>query len=142
MRIFVTGGAGYIGSVCSELLMDEGHEVTIFDNLIEGHRRALDSRAQFIQGDLADRSKIGAALADYRIFDESLVNLINVGERSGRLADMLKSAAHLAEQKGRDRIKRLMAMLEPVSILVIGCMIGVIVISLFTAITSINNVPL
>jgi len=55
---------------------------------------------------------------------------------------MLKSAAHLAEQKGRDRIKRLMALLEPVSILVIGCMIGVIVISLFTAITSINNVQL
>ena len=40
MRIFVTGGAGYIGSVCSELLLNEGHEVAIFDNLIEGHRRA------------------------------------------------------------------------------------------------------
>src|SRR5438552_3825799 len=66
MRIFVTGGAGYIGSVCSELLMDEGHEVTIFDNLIEGHRRALDSLAQFIQGDLADRSNIGAALSGTR----------------------------------------------------------------------------
>jgi UDP-glucose 4-epimerase len=66
MRIFVTGGAGYIGSVCSELLMDEGHEVAIFDNLIEGHRRALDSRAQFIQGDLADRSQIEAALSSMR----------------------------------------------------------------------------
>jgi UDP-glucose 4-epimerase len=66
MRIFVTGGAGYIGSVCSELLMDEGHEVAIFDNLIEGHRRAVDSRAQFIQGDLADRSQIDAALSSMR----------------------------------------------------------------------------
>ena len=66
MRIFVTGGAGYIGSVCSELLIDEGHEVAIFDNLIEGHRRALDSRAQFIQGDLADRSQIAAALSSTR----------------------------------------------------------------------------
>jgi general secretion pathway protein F len=101
-------------------------------------------KAQLTQVERAVRggSGLGAALADYRIFDESLVNLINVGERSGRLADMLRSAAQLAEQKGRDRIKRLMAMLEPVSILVIGCMIGVIVISLFTAITSINNVPL
>jgi general secretion pathway protein F len=101
-------------------------------------------KAQLAQVERAVRggSGLGAALADYGIFDESLVNLINVGERSGRLADMLKSAAHLAEQKGRDRIKRLMALLEPVSILVIGCMIGVIVISLFTAITSINNVPL
>ncbi|HEY2144275.1 MAG TPA: UDP-glucose 4-epimerase GalE [Candidatus Udaeobacter sp.] len=66
MRIFVTGGAGYIGSVCSELLMDEGHEVAIFDNLIEGHRRALDSRAQFIQGDLADRNQIESALSRTR----------------------------------------------------------------------------
>jgi general secretion pathway protein F len=101
-------------------------------------------KAQLAQVERAVRggSGLGAALADYRIFDESLVNLINVGERSGRLADMLKSAAQLAEQKGRDRIKRLMALLEPVSILVIGCMIGVIVISLFTAITSINNVQL
>jgi general secretion pathway protein F len=101
-------------------------------------------KAQLAQVERAVRggSGLGAALADYQIFDESLVNLINVGERSGRLADMLKSAANLAEQKGRDRIKRLMALLEPVSILVIGCMIGVIVISLFTAITSINNVPL
>ncbi len=101
-------------------------------------------KAQLAQVERAVRggSGLGAALADYRIFDESLVNLINVGERSGRLADMLRSAASLAEQKGRDRIKRLMALLEPVSILVIGCMIGVIVISLFTAITSINNVPL
>jgi general secretion pathway protein F len=101
-------------------------------------------KAQLAQVERAVRggSGLGAALADYRIFDESLVNLINVGERSGRLPDMLKSAAQLAEQKGRDRIKRLMALLEPVSILVIGCMIGVIVISLFTAITSINNVQL
>src|SRR5215216_1893015 len=66
MRVFVTGGAGYIGSVCSELLLDEGHEVVIFDNLIEGHRGAVDSRAQFIQGDLADRRRIEEALSSTR----------------------------------------------------------------------------
>ena len=66
MKIFVTGGAGYIGSVCSELLLDEGHEVAIFDNLIEGHRRAVDSRARFIEGDLADRGQIEGALSSTR----------------------------------------------------------------------------
>ncbi len=66
MRIFLTGGAGYIGSVCSELLLNEGHEVAIFDNLSEGHRRAVDSRANFIQGDLADRLQIEAALSRTR----------------------------------------------------------------------------
>lgn len=63
MRIFVVGGAGYIGSVCAELLLDEGHEVVIFDNLTEGHRRAVDSRADFFQGELADRARIEAALS-------------------------------------------------------------------------------
>jgi UDP-glucose 4-epimerase len=66
MKILVVGGAGYIGSVCTELLVDEGHEVAVFDNLTEGHRRALDSRAQFIEGDLADRSGFEAALAGIR----------------------------------------------------------------------------
>ena len=105
----------------------------------------LDSfKARLGQVERAVRSgnALGTALEDYRIFDEALVNLVRVGERSGRLAEMLQSAAALAEQKGRDRIKRLMALLEPASILVIGGMIGAIVISLFTAIASINNVPL
>ena len=66
MKILVVGGAGYIGSVCSELLLDKGHEVAIFDNLIEGHRHAVDSRANFIRGDLADREQIGAALSSTR----------------------------------------------------------------------------
>jgi UDP-glucose 4-epimerase len=66
MRIFLTGGAGYIGSVCSELLLNEGHEVAIFDNLTEGHQRAVDSRANFIRGDLADRLQIETALSSTR----------------------------------------------------------------------------
>jgi UDP-glucose 4-epimerase len=66
MKILVVGGAGYIGSVCSELLLDEGHEVAIFDNLSEGHRRAVDSRAKFIRGQLADRAQIQAALTSTR----------------------------------------------------------------------------
>jgi UDP-glucose 4-epimerase len=62
MKIFVVGGAGYIGSICAELLLNENHEVFVFDNLSEGHRRAIDPRAQFIQGDLCDLEKITAAL--------------------------------------------------------------------------------
>src|SRR6266516_5233330 len=66
MKIFVVGGAGYIGSVCAQLLLDEGYEVAIFDNLSEGHRRAVDSRANFIRGELADRAQIEAALSRTR----------------------------------------------------------------------------
>jgi UDP-glucose 4-epimerase len=64
MHIFVTGGAGYIGSICSEHLINAGHQVTIFDNLTEGHRAAVDSRATFIQGDLANRDQILPAVAN------------------------------------------------------------------------------
>lgn len=55
MKVFVTGGAGYIGSVCVEELLNARHQVYVFDNLSEGHRQAVDPRATFIEGDLADR---------------------------------------------------------------------------------------
>ena len=57
-KVLVTGGAGYIGSVCTEYLLEKGYEVTVFDALFTGHRSAVDPRARFIQGDLADREKI------------------------------------------------------------------------------------
>jgi UDP-glucose 4-epimerase len=48
MNVFVTGGAGYIGSICAEELLNAGHAVTVYDDLTEGHRPAADSRAKFI----------------------------------------------------------------------------------------------
>jgi UDP-glucose 4-epimerase len=62
MHIFVTGGAGYIGSICSEELLNAGHQVTIFDNLSEGHLAAVDPRAAFIKGDLNNRKEIFSAV--------------------------------------------------------------------------------
>jgi UDP-glucose 4-epimerase len=66
MKILVVGGAGYIGSVCAELLLDEGHTVCVFDNLTEGHRRAVDPRAEFVEGDLAGIDGIQATLASFQ----------------------------------------------------------------------------
>jgi len=62
MNVIVTGGAGYIGSVCVEELLNAGHTVTVFDSLSEGHRSAVDPRAKFIQGDLADLAAITLAV--------------------------------------------------------------------------------
>ena len=58
MKIFIAGGAGYIGSGCAEYLLNEGHEITIFDSLITGHKDAVDSRAEFIKGELANRDLV------------------------------------------------------------------------------------
>jgi UDP-glucose 4-epimerase len=64
MKVFVTGGAGYIGSICVEELLNAGHEVTVFDNLTEGHRSAVDSRASFVEGNLSQRDQIAAAIKE------------------------------------------------------------------------------
>ncbi len=63
MKILVTGGAGYIGSVTTEILLGGGHTVTVFDNLERGHRAAVDPRASLIVGDLRRREDIEAAMA-------------------------------------------------------------------------------
>jgi UDP-glucose 4-epimerase len=62
MKILVTGGAGYIGSICVEQLINAGHTVVVFDNLSEGHRAAVDPRATLITGDLQQRCDIEDAM--------------------------------------------------------------------------------
>lgn len=62
MKTLVTGGAGYIGSICVETLLDAGHEVTVLDNLSEGHRLAVDPRARFVRGCLSDPEDVEVAL--------------------------------------------------------------------------------
>ena len=58
MRLLVTGGAGYIGGTVAELLLDRGHEVVVYDNLCHGHRSLVPARAQFVEGEIADRTAI------------------------------------------------------------------------------------
>lgn len=54
MNILVTGGAGYIGSVCTEHLVTRGHHVVVLDNLRTGHRAAVPPAATFYYGDIRD----------------------------------------------------------------------------------------
>ncbi|TAK29861.1 MAG: UDP-glucose 4-epimerase GalE [Chloroflexota bacterium] len=67
MRILVTGGAGYIGSVVTEQLIESGHEVVIFDNLSLGHMEAVHPRSTFVRGDLADRAAVFEVFDTYPI---------------------------------------------------------------------------
>lgn len=66
MKILVAGGAGFIGSVCAEYLLDKGHEVVVFDALLKGHRAAVDPRAEFVEGNLADAEAIALVVAKQR----------------------------------------------------------------------------
>jgi UDP-glucose 4-epimerase len=62
MNIFLTGGAGYIGSAATRMLLGAGHQVTVYDSLVTGYRQAVPPGAQFIHADLANREKLLVSL--------------------------------------------------------------------------------
>ena len=62
MRILVTGGAGYIGSITTRVLLDAGHECVVIDTLERGHRKAVDARAEFVQGSVGDDAVLDTVL--------------------------------------------------------------------------------
>ncbi|MHB1271826.1 MAG: type II secretion system F family protein [Rhodanobacter sp.] len=82
---------------------------------------------------------LAQALEDHDALTGTGYNLVRVGERAGELPAMLQSLARLYEESGRQRMKRLLALIEPLAILVIGAVIGVIIMGVMLAITSANN---
>lgn len=67
MNVLVTGAAGYIGSVCAEVLVSRGLRVIALDNLLEGHRAAVPPEATFCLADLANREQVESVFAQHRI---------------------------------------------------------------------------
>lgn len=63
MRVFITGGAGYIGGTVAQRLLEAGHQVTVYDSLVKGYLAAVPAGAAFIQGDILDPVALGDALA-------------------------------------------------------------------------------
>lgn len=70
MRLLVTGGAGYIGSIVAQYLVARGDEVTVLDSLYKGHRAAVPDGADFVEVDLLDADAVDGVLA--RGFDAVL----------------------------------------------------------------------
>lgn len=66
MKVLVTGGAGYIGSVVAAGLLNAGHQVTVVDNLSRGHRQAVPPQAEFVASDLAEKDKVEQLLCTER----------------------------------------------------------------------------
>ncbi|HLY73193.1 MAG TPA: UDP-glucose 4-epimerase GalE [Planctomycetota bacterium] len=66
MKVLVTGGAGYIGAVASETLLQAGHGVVVVDSLVHGHRAAVPPQAEFVQVDLLERAAVRDVLARCR----------------------------------------------------------------------------
>lgn len=84
MKILLTGGAGYVGSACLRHLKAHGHDVIAYDNLVEGHPRAVGD-APIVVGDIADTEKMTETLRDFGA--EAVMHFAaatNVGESVGR----------------------------------------------------------
>ncbi len=67
MTVLVTGGAGYVGSVVAETLLQSGYEVLVIDNLQQGHREAVPRDAHLIVGDIGDSQLLDAVFRRHRI---------------------------------------------------------------------------
>lgn len=120
MKVLVTGGAGYIGSVAVDSLIAAGHEVIVFDNLYMGHRSAVNRDAVFVEADLCDSAKVSEVMgehqpeavmhfASYSLVGESMqdpakylgvnttnaLNVIDAGVKNGVEKFILSSTANL-----------------------------------------------
>ncbi len=67
MKVLVTGGAGYIGSVVTAELLRVGHSVVVYDNLTHGYRKVVPGGVPFVEGDIADEVKIARTLREHSI---------------------------------------------------------------------------
>lgn len=85
---------------------------------------------------------VSSALEETHMLNRTGINLVKVGERTGRAAEMLASLANLYEENSKNRMKKLMALIEPVAILLIGSVIGVIILGIILAITSVNEMAI
>jgi UDP-glucose 4-epimerase len=104
MKVLVTGGAGYIGSIVTEELIGQGYDVVVFDNLYYGHRAAVHPEADFVQGDLADRAAVRAVFdghdvgavmhfASYTLVGESMAQpFMYVGDNVTNGLNLLQEA--------------------------------------------------
>ncbi len=106
----------------------------------EGQRLGtLRARLQQALREVRAGKGVAEALAGTHAIETMGINLIRVGERSGELATMLNALAGLYQESGRNRMKRFLLLLEPLSILLIAGVIGVIMIAIMLAITSLNT---
>ncbi|WP_133478186.1 type II secretion system F family protein [Cognatilysobacter segetis] len=105
---------------------------------IPSRRAHFDEVARAVRGG----SGLADALEDHEVMTATAYNLVRVGERSGRLAAMLGSLAKLYEESGRSRMKRVLILMEPAAILVIGSVIGTIILGVILAITSANDLAI
>lgn len=102
--------------------------------------KTLTHSLQLVQRDLRAGQKLADALGTHQTVNAMGINLVRVGERTGELPSMLLTLGQIYEQASRARMKRFLVLLEPITILLVGSVIGFIMIAIMLAITSMSSV--
>ena len=97
------------------------------------------ARLEQATADVRSGSALSAALEKHRALTPTGYNVIRVGEESGRLAEMMRALANLYQENSARRMKRVLALVEPLAIVLIGGVLGTIMIGIILAITSVNE---
>lgn len=97
------------------------------------------ARLQQVTTDVRSGAALSAALEKHRALTPAGYNIIRVGEESGQLAEMMRALANLYQENSARRMKRVLALIEPLAIVLIGGALGIIMIGIILAITSVNE---
>lgn len=131
---------GRWAAMLSGLLENKVPIITAMELALSGVKiTTLHNSLQQVLREVRGGSRFADALATNRAMGATGINLVRVGERSGELAPMLRALSTLHENAGRDRMKRFLLLLEPIAILLIGSVIGVIMVAIMLAVTSMND---
>lgn len=131
---------GRWASMLGALLENRVPIITAMELALSGVKiSTLQNSLQQVLREVRSGARFADALAANRALEATGINLVRVGERSGELAPMLRALATLYENAGRDRMKRFLLLLEPIAILLIGSVIGVIMVAIMLAVTSMST---
>jgi general secretion pathway protein F len=100
--------------------------------------KSLSAALQAVQAG----TNLSKAWQDNQILNATAYNLIRAGEKTGRLSEMLMAVAKIYENSSKTRMKRLLLLIEPLAIILIGIAVGTIIMGLIQAITSVNDIAI
>ena len=130
-------------SVMAALLVSRAELLNALElaaNAVKSTRRR--ARLEVVMRDIKAGEGLADSLEKANVLTTTGYNLIRAGEKTGKLPLMMKSVARLYDDGARNRMKKVMALIEPLAILLIGSLIGSIILGVILAITSVNDVKL
>jgi type II secretion system protein F len=124
-------------------LLQSGVSILPALNLVKeiSQNRAISRSIAYIHDRLREGKGISRSLEETEVFPPLAVHMIGVGEETGRLDEMLIKVAETYEANVQNSVKRVVSLLEPLIILIMGAVVGFIVLSMLLAIFSINEIP-